>query len=110
MLYQYKNDKQRIILSVKLRKLCTDVGPRIKQKIACLTHLSATETRNAYTMLRFFMIIAKVKLFYAVTLDWEIMSFLQVFVSVYNLLNRGYTLQYIYVWSGGQVTEREKKR
>ena len=72
MLYQYKNDKQRIILLVKWRKLCTDVGLRCKQKIACLTHLSATETRNTYTMLRFFMIIAEVKLFYAVTLDWEI--------------------------------------
>ena len=86
-LYQYKNDNQKIILSVKLHKLCTDVGLRCKQIIACLTHLSATETSNAYTMLRFFMIIAEVKLFYAVTLDWEISLSYKSLYQLYNLLH-----------------------
>ena len=49
---------------------------RNKQKVPFLTlNPSATEARNAYTLLRFVMIIAQVNLFCAVTLDWEISFF-----------------------------------
>ena len=46
-----------------------DVGLRAKQKIAHLLPSSATETRNAYRVLRCVMVIVQVNLFYAVTPD-----------------------------------------
>ena len=50
-----------------------NVGLRSKQNTPIFTlPPSATETRNASTVLRFVMIIAQVNLPYAVTPDWEI--------------------------------------
>ena len=57
----------------KLRRFCTKVGLRCKQKIPFLTlPPSATEECNSYMGLRFVKITALLNLFHAVTPDWEI--------------------------------------
>ena len=66
-----KRQKWKVPRLRDLRKLCTDIGVRCKQKISFLTPLPPYDIAAppASILLRFVMILAQVNLFYAVTPD-----------------------------------------